>query len=71
MMGALPAMKNGQCDVVPLDVDPLALLNLLRPVRYVGFFDGNRALTANHTAGNVSRILGETCFRMAGSTCAA
>ena len=45
MMGALPAMKNGQCDVVPLDVDPLALLNLLRPVRYVGFFDGNRALT--------------------------
>lgn len=42
---ALPAMKNGQCDVVPLDVDRLALLNLLRPVRYVGFFDGNRALT--------------------------
>ncbi|ETY70730.1 tetratricopeptide repeat protein [Bifidobacterium moukalabense] len=45
MMGTLPAMKNGQCDAEPLDVDPLALLNLLKPVRYRGHFDANRGLT--------------------------
>ena len=45
MMGALPAMKNGQCDEMSLDVDPLALLNLLKPVRYRGHFDANRGFT--------------------------
>lgn len=45
VMGALPAMKKGDCDAVPLDVDPLALLNILKPVRYSGHFDANRALT--------------------------
>lgn len=45
MMGALPAMKKGDCDAVPLDVDPLSLLNILKPVRYSGHFDANRALT--------------------------
>lgn len=44
VMGALPALKDGRCDDPGMDDDPLALLNILRPVRHAVSFASDRGL---------------------------